>query len=131
MEVKLKALGGSKDGQTFMVNQSKYIIGRADDCHLRPESELVSRYHCALIPHKTFPTIRDYGSKNGTFVNGHPVQGQQELKSGDKIRIGPLNFELLIEHFSKPKRFKPRDTKVIVKRKPCSGSDVEAAYLPS
>jgi hypothetical protein len=40
--------------------------------------------------------LRDLGSTNGTQVNGDPVQGHTALKSGDKIDIGNLNFEIVI-----------------------------------
>jgi len=42
--------------------------------------------------------IRDFESTNGTFVNDEPITGEQELKMGDEIQIGPLKFEVLIDH---------------------------------
>jgi pSer/pThr/pTyr-binding forkhead associated (FHA) protein len=40
--------------------------------------------------------IRDFGSKNGTLVNGERVAGERELKAGDKLTVGPLEFEVCI-----------------------------------
>jgi len=113
MEVKLKVLGGSKDGHTIKLTQSKFMIGRAVDCHLKSNSDLISRYHCALIVEGTFVGIRDFGSKNGTFVNGHRIEGEPKLKAGDEICIGPLRFELLIESTAKPGLAKTKGTKII------------------
>jgi pSer/pThr/pTyr-binding forkhead associated (FHA) protein len=40
--------------------------------------------------------IRDFGSKNGTLINGERVIGESELKSGDVLQVGHLKFELLL-----------------------------------
>ena len=39
-------------------------------------------------------TIRDLGSRNGTIVNGQKINGEHELRTGEKIKIGPLDFEV-------------------------------------
>ena len=39
-------------------------------------------------------TIRDLGSRNGTIVNGAKIVGEHELRTGEKIKIGPLEFEV-------------------------------------
>ena len=41
-------------------------------------------------------SVRDFGSKNGTFVNGQKVTGEVELKSGDQFLVGQLEFEVQI-----------------------------------
>jgi DNA-binding CsgD family transcriptional regulator len=47
-----------------------------------------SRLHAVLERFATGWTIRDLGSRNGTFVNGRRLEGEQVLKAGDEIRIG-------------------------------------------
>ena len=41
-------------------------------------------------------SVRDLGSPTGTWVNGEPVQPGQdrELKAGDRLKIGTLEFEV-------------------------------------
>jgi pSer/pThr/pTyr-binding forkhead associated (FHA) protein len=92
MEVQLVVASGSKAGQVIPVAGPKFIIGRADDCHLKPRSELISRYHCAVISEEGYVAIRDLGSKNGVYLNGERVSMEHELKNGDKLSIGPLEF---------------------------------------
>ncbi|MCL2347685.1 MAG: FHA domain-containing protein [Planctomycetaceae bacterium] len=92
MDVKLIVASGSKAGQAVTVNVPKFFIGRADDCHLKPRSELVSRYHCALISEEGYVGVRDMKSKNGVFVNGERVLTEKELKNGDRLVVGPLEF---------------------------------------
>jgi len=92
MEIQLVVAGGSKAGQVIPVVGSKFIIGRADDCHLKPRSDLISRYHCAIISEDGYVAIRDLGSKNGVYLNGERVSMENELKNGDKLSVGPLEF---------------------------------------
>ena len=92
MDVQLVVAGGSKAGQVIPIAGPKFIIGRADDCHLKPRSELISRYHCAIISEEGYVAVRDLGSKNGVYLNGERVSMEHELKNGDKLSVGPLEF---------------------------------------
>src|SRR5262245_3232967 len=94
MEVQLKVLVGTNVGQTLKVPGPKFFIGRAEDCHLRPGSDLVSRHHCVLMVEGSTIIIRDFGSKNGTHVNGERVNGEVVLNNGDQLKVGPLEFEV-------------------------------------
>lgn len=94
MEVRLRVLEGKNAGQEIKVPGPKFFIGRAEDCHLRPRSDLVSRHHCVILLEEDFVAIRDFGSKNGTLVNDEPVRGQQELQHKDRLTVGNLRFEI-------------------------------------
>jgi pSer/pThr/pTyr-binding forkhead associated (FHA) protein len=97
MEVKLVVLGGSSAGQAIRVRGPKFFIGRAEDCQLRPNSDLVSRHHCAIMVDEGLVTIRDFGSRNGTYINGERIRGEEELNPGDHLKVGPLEFEVHVE----------------------------------
>ncbi len=96
MKVQLKVIGGSKAGQLIPINFAQFLIGRAEDCHLKPRSELISRYHCAILSENGYVAVRDLGSKNGVFHNGKRVVMEEELKNGDILLIGPLEFEVVL-----------------------------------
>lgn len=96
MEVKLKVLVGPNAGKEVPVVGQKFLIGRAEDCQLRPRSDLISRHHCVLMLEDALLIVRDFGSKNGTIVNGERVVGERELAAGDRLQIGPLDFEVCI-----------------------------------
>ena len=98
MELKLKIREGKNAGQEVPVSGRKFFIGRAEDCHLRPASDLISRHHCVLLVEDGYVAIRDFGSKNGTFVNDERVVGERELKPGDCLKVGPLHFEVHMSH---------------------------------
>jgi pSer/pThr/pTyr-binding forkhead associated (FHA) protein len=99
MKVTLKVLKGSSAGKEIKVPTPKCIVGRGEDCQLRPKSDAISRQHCVLYVNKSGQlVIRDLKSKNGTFVNGERISEDRVLKLGDKIQFGPLAFEVLIDH---------------------------------
>ncbi len=74
MQVKLIVTQGKNAGQEVPVPGPKFFIGRAEDCDLRPQSDLISRHHCALLVEDGYVAVRDFGSKNGTFVNDQRVK---------------------------------------------------------
>jgi len=96
MEVKLVVVHGKHAGQEIPIPGPKFFIGRAEDCNLRPHSDLVSRHHCVVMVEEGFVAVRDFNSKNGTFVNGEKISGETEIKSGDHLKVGQIEFEVQI-----------------------------------
>ncbi|MFM8584271.1 MAG: FHA domain-containing protein, partial [Planctomycetaceae bacterium] len=97
LRVELKVLEGSQAGKVIPLNVRQFLIGREQDCHLRPNSELVSRHHCVFAIDDFSVRLRDLGSTNGTFLNGERLKGQAVLKAGDKVVVGKLAFEVSIQ----------------------------------
>lgn len=99
MQVKLKVLAGSSEGKEIAVNTDKFLIGRADECQLRPKSESVSRRHCAIVQKDGRVLLVDLKSRNGTFVNEKQLSADKAkiLKDGDILRVGKLEFQIAIE----------------------------------
>ncbi|MBL8851499.1 MAG: FHA domain-containing protein [Planctomycetaceae bacterium] len=89
-------LSARQQGSTIPLPTGRFLIGREEDCHLRPNSELVSRHHCVFTHDEYTVRVRDLGSTNGTFVNGNRVRGTAVLNSGDRVTVGKLEFEVVI-----------------------------------
>ncbi|GAA4213115.1 protein kinase domain-containing protein [Actinocatenispora rupis] len=88
------------------------ILGRAADCRPRlPDDEhhrTVSRHHCLLDVNPPDVRIRDFGSLNGTYVNGRAIgrraagvapdeaepSPEYDLVDGDLIRLGRTVFRV-------------------------------------
>jgi DNA-binding winged helix-turn-helix (wHTH) protein len=64
------------------------VIGRDPDVSLWVDATSVSRRHARIVVSEGTATIEDLGSKNGTFVNGHRIEGTQRLADADQIRVG-------------------------------------------
>jgi len=95
MDARLKILFGPLSGQTIPVLAGKLIIGREEDCHLRPPSEFISRHHCVLLLDEYTLRIRDLGSKNGTYVNGRRIgKGESILSPDDFVSVGDFVLQV-------------------------------------
>lgn len=90
--MKLRVLAGAKTGTEIPLKKSKFIIGRASDCTLRAGSDAISRHHCVLLRDGSTVSVRDLGSRNGTYVNGEKIAKETQLSSGDTFSVGPLKF---------------------------------------
>ncbi|MDB4778219.1 FHA domain-containing protein [bacterium] len=112
MQVRLKVIGGKNDGREIKISVPKFIIGRGEDAHLRPSSDLVSRNHCAINIGSGKVTVEDMGSRNGTFVNGEQLEAVHLVQVGDTLRVGRLQFELIVDH-AQPGAKKPKVENVI------------------
>jgi pSer/pThr/pTyr-binding forkhead associated (FHA) protein len=94
VQVTLTVVGGRHAGKIVPVTRHKFFIGRASDCHLRLSRDFISRHHCMILVGEDFAAVRDLGSRNGTRINGEELRGQQVLKSGDRLAVGHVEFEI-------------------------------------
>ena len=94
MEVKLVVIGGKNNGREIPITKSEFLIGRAEGCNLRPQSDRVSRKHCVIRRHEGGVTVMDLNSTNHTFVNNEQINEKRELKNGDRLKVGTLEFEV-------------------------------------
>jgi len=104
MSVQLVVATGSRAGQVIPIPGNRFVVGRADDCNLKPRSELISRYHCEIFLEDGDVFVRDMGSKNGVFLNDHQITETNQVKNGDKLTIGPLEFFVNITVEAKPQK---------------------------
>lgn len=70
-------------------------IGRVPGCDIVVDSEQVSRVHASITIGPTFVTLKDLGSRNGTFVNKVKIESQV-LANGDSIKIGDCEMRFLV-----------------------------------
>lgn len=80
---------GVKSG--FPLNKDHMIIGREVQCAIMLNDNSVSRQHSSVTRLAEGYLLKDMGSSNGTYVNGHRVQ-EALLKDGDAISIGDCEF---------------------------------------
>ena len=71
------------------LDSKRLIIGREETCDIVVSKyENVSREHCGFIKNdKGDILLIDYGSRNGTFLNGKQVFEEKVLREGDLIKI--------------------------------------------
>lgn len=67
-------------------------IGRQPSAHVVLPHGDVNRLHAVIESEEHRVVVIDLGSTTGTYVNDQPVGGLKELRSGDRIRIGPYTL---------------------------------------
>jgi adenylate cyclase len=65
------------------------VIGRHPKNRIKILEAGISKVHCLIASeeNQTF-SIRDLGSRNGTYINGTRLKGKMFLKDGDEIKMG-------------------------------------------
>lgn len=81
-------------GRSITLKHGKILIGRAEECDIRPLGEEVSRRHCAVVAEGGGLTVQDLKSRNGTYVNGVRIAAKVTAADGDVIRVGPLELKV-------------------------------------
>ena len=99
---KLQSKQGGSAGQEVEVRGPRFVIGSAEDCSMRCPSSAVSLHHCELYVSSQGVVIRDLGSETGILVNDQRVEHDHALQAGDHLKIGRLEFEVLIEEPAAP-----------------------------
>jgi pSer/pThr/pTyr-binding forkhead associated (FHA) protein len=92
MEAKLIVATGKSAGRAIVLKRPRLLIGRAEECDVRPLSEEVSRRHCQVLKEADHVAVEDLGSRNGTFVNGKRIDVKTVLHDGDRLRVGSLEL---------------------------------------
>ncbi|MEX2287941.1 MAG: FHA domain-containing protein [Planctomycetaceae bacterium] len=94
LRASLVFVDGESAGKTVQLTSRNFLIGRERDCQFRPRCHSVSHHHCVLKTDLFSVRIRDLGSRNGTFVNGHRIHQEVILHHSDNVRIGDLRFKI-------------------------------------
>jgi predicted component of type VI protein secretion system len=97
MKVRLIVVQGKPEGMIIPLQTPTFKIGRGENCHLRPNSEEVSREHAEFSITADKVILRDLGSRNGTIVNNQILTAPRTLKDRDLIQVGALTFAISIE----------------------------------
>lgn len=100
MRVKLVVIQGKPLGKVLTFPLGEFYFGRGAECQVRPNSEWISRQHCLLRVTAEGAFLRDLGSRNGTLVNGVLLEQEKRLTDGDKLELGPLVFQVMLDYSS-------------------------------
>ena len=126
---------GHNQGKVLEIKLSPFVVGRDPQCHLRPASSRIGKRHCAVLQRDNKVFVRDFESINGTFVNGEQVKGEVELHDGDRLKMGPLLFEVKIEDaapVNRPEVSRKPATKAAAKANtPASSVDKTSSSQPA
>jgi len=78
----------------FWIMERNYSIGSADDNHLTLDLPSISEHHVKFVRETEAIILKDLGSANGTFVNGHRIN-HKAVCCGDQILVGNIELEII------------------------------------
>ena len=92
MPILLTITQGLQKGRELVFEQAEVNIGRTSENDLVLHDHGVSRRHARILLRDEKYYVADMGSSNGTVLNGNRLPGEQQLRDGDKIGVGPVEF---------------------------------------
>ena len=78
------------------LNKLPVLIGRGFDAEIQVLDRFASRRHCEIREKGGTLFVRDLGSTNGSFVNGHH-EDECWLRPGDTLSVGATRFVVFYE----------------------------------
>src|SRR4029079_16923788 len=113
--------------ELITLSGERVTVGKASTNLVSLEHDsTVSRVHAVLENLGSVWSIRDVGSRNGTYLNGEKISAERVLRSGGELRVGSsrLVFRELrqtgrdvtetVEPGQLPPRLTPRELEVLV-----------------
>ena len=85
--------GPNAGPRCLLMDDSRLLVGRGEDCDIRLSDPSVSRVHVRISVLEGRVYLEDAGSRWGTLVNGAPTD-RRELTPGDRIEIGDTGLRL-------------------------------------
>ncbi len=89
---KIVRVNDSFAGEVYNLSEMNNTIGRTDENFILLSDHSISRHHAEIHRTGLVYTLSDLQSSNGTQVNGRKIKKPVELRRGDKIDFGNLQF---------------------------------------
>jgi hypothetical protein len=89
---RLSITKGLQQGKELIFEQAEVKIGRTSENHLVLLDHGVSRRHARIFERAGKCFAADVGSSNGTLLNGSRLEGEQPLRDGDTLGVGPVEI---------------------------------------
>lgn len=86
------APGDSAAQERVSLRREVLTIGRATSNDLTFQDPWLSRLHAKIIPRDGDFVVADAGSRNGTYLNGRRLAGEEGLTEGDIIALGDVRL---------------------------------------
>jgi DNA-binding CsgD family transcriptional regulator len=113
--------------ELFILSGERVTVGKSASNLVSLEHDAtVSRLHAVLENLGHAWSIRDLGSRNGTYLNGEKISAERVLRSGDELRVGTSRLvfweqaddtstkDETISAGPAPPRLTPRELEVLV-----------------
>lgn len=87
----LEVASGPYAGESFIMGDGSFTLGRDPKCDIFLSNMTVSRHHSTITINGNSARIEDAGSTNGTWIDG-AIEEEAELKPGTRVQIGTFDM---------------------------------------
>jgi DNA-binding NtrC family response regulator len=108
---RLRIIGGPESDREIPLDRPAILVGRAPDSDLILEDETVSWRHLVLERTPEGIRVRDLGSLNGTYLDGHRIEAAPAA-AGGHLRVGRTTLELVASELGADDRQERRAEKL-------------------
>ena len=77
----------ARRGETFTLDD-EVTVGRGGGCGIVLDDSFVSQVHARVFRRNGDVYVEDLGSRNGTLLNGRPVERAERVRRGDRVQFG-------------------------------------------
>jgi hypothetical protein len=92
-------LGEQFGARSYELICERTTVGRGSENTLTVRDPSLSREHCEILTFGSEVIVRDLGSRNGTFIDGHRLnRAQAQAKHGQIISFGNVQAKLDIDY---------------------------------
>ena len=96
MEARIWVTGKSGEPHSFPLAEERTVVGRDPEAGVPLDDEAVSWHHLEIESRAGVVMATDLDSRNGTALNGEPLERPRRLRDGDTLLVGSQRLEVSI-----------------------------------
>ena len=94
MDARIWLSGAGGEPRSVAVPAGRFVVGRAPEADLTIDDEAVSWNHLEIENRDGVLMATDLDSRNGTALNGEPLDRPRRLRDGDTLTVGGHRLEV-------------------------------------
>jgi predicted component of type VI protein secretion system len=94
MDARLWLSAAGEPPRSFALARERTVIGRSPEADLQLDDEAVSWNHLEIECRGEVLMASDLDSRNGTALNGEPLERPRRLRDGDTLIVGGFRLEV-------------------------------------
>jgi predicted component of type VI protein secretion system len=96
MDARIWVSNGGEAPRSVGLSGERMVVGRSPEADLRLEDEAVSWNHLEIERRGEVLMATDLDSRNGTALNGEPLDRSRRLRDGDTLIVGGHRLEVSV-----------------------------------
>src|SRR3954471_15567008 len=94
MDARIWLTGDGDEPHSVALSGERTVVGRNPEAEIRIDDEAVSWNHLEIESRAGVLMATDLDSRNGTALNGEPLDRPRRLRDGDTLVVGAHRLEL-------------------------------------